>query len=165
MKRKLVMGVDPGLNGAIAFYNPTSREIKIYDMPVTLIPLGKNKKREINKDALSTIIGGYALDIEFAVVEKVGVMGGHEGTVSMFNFGFGAGLLSGVLAANLIPTIYVLPSVWKSSLGLTSDKNESIDRARSMFSPEYHHYFKRKKDDGRAEAALLSYYGASWVNV
>jgi hypothetical protein len=45
--------------------------------------------------------------------------------------------------------------VWKRSLGLTSDKRASLDRARLMFPSAD---LRLAKHDGRAEALLLAHY-------
>ena len=43
------------------------------------------------------------------------------------------------------------------------NKEFSRDRAIKEF-PNYKEYFKRKKDDGRAEAALIALWGATKNN-
>jgi len=53
---------------------------------------------------------------------------------------------------------YVTPSKWKAHFGLTRDKGVSRGMAMQRF-PEYAEKFKRVKDDGRAEAALIALYG------
>jgi hypothetical protein len=56
---------------------------------------------------------------------------------------------------------HVLSSVWKASLGVTSDKSTSLELARHMF-PSMASLLKRKSvDDGRAEALLIAEY-AYW---
>ncbi len=93
-----------------------------------------------------------------AVVERVSAMPGN-GAVSMFNFGRSYGDVRGVIGALDIPLHFVTPQKWKKHFGLTSDKDQSRLRAIRMF-PAVADQFKRKKDDGRAEAALIALYGA-----
>ena len=57
-----------------------------------------------------------------------------------------------------IPTIHVSPGKWKKHFGLTSDKEKS--RALAIATWPQSDHFRRKKDDGRAEAALTALYGA-----
>jgi hypothetical protein len=57
-----------------------------------------------------------------------------------------------------IPTFEVDPSTWKKSMHLTSDKNASRALA-SQYFPDCSDQWQRVKDDGRAEAALIAYYG------
>jgi crossover junction endodeoxyribonuclease RuvC len=95
----------------------------------------------------------------FAVVERVASMP-KQGVASTFKFGASYGAVRGVLAALKIQTHLVTPGVWKKYFRLDSDKEKSRAAALRMF-PATAHYFSRKKDHGRAEAALLAVYGAS----
>ena len=80
-----------------------------------------------------------------------------QGVVSTFNFGYNAGILLGVLEAHRLTVLKVKPNVWKCNMGLDRNKNTSIALAKKKF-PDYSSYFKRAKDDGRAEAALIAWY-------
>ncbi|MEF9603307.1 hypothetical protein O4J55_13490 [Paracoccus sp. PXZ] len=51
----------------------------------------------------------------------------------------------------------VRPTTWKPALGLTADKRESLAMARELF-PGAADMLSRAKDDGRAEALLLTEY-------
>jgi hypothetical protein len=61
-----------------------------------------------------------------------------------------------VLQAMHISIDFVTPSVWKSSLRLSKDKNASLHKARLMFPAAELHLAKH---DGRAEALLIAQYG------
>ena len=66
----------------------------------------------------------------------------------------------GAAAALQMPTTAVTPQVWMKAVGRQKGKNKDASRARAcQLFPSYAHYFERKKDDGRADAALLCYYG------
>lgn len=71
----------------------------------------------------------------------------------MFRFGQGYGQILGVCASQHRKIYRVRPNVWKTLLGLSSDKQASIKLARHTF-PGYP--FKK---DGQAEAALLAKLG------
>jgi hypothetical protein len=94
-----------------------------------------------------------------AIVERVSAMPGQS-VSSTFKFGQSYGAALGILAALQIRTHLVAPAVWKKYFRLDSDKEKSRAAALRMF-PATAHYFSRKKDHGRAEAALLAVYGAS----
>jgi crossover junction endodeoxyribonuclease RuvC len=119
----------------------------------------KNGKNEVDVYTLGQTIDGYAKEIEIAVIEDVGVMGGHEGTVSMFNFGRNTGVIHGVLGVCSIPMFFVKPAVWKMIMGLSQNKDDSRALASRLY-PNDSARWPRKKDDGRAEAALLAAFGA-----
>lgn len=147
----MVIGIDPGFSGAIAFYNKS--KLKVYDLPLKKF-MGRN---QIDGEAFAKIIKQYNKNISFAVIEDVHSMP-EQGVVSTFRFGYNAGILLGVLNALNIKVLKVKPAVWKSALGLTSSKKLSLELAKETF-PFYLQYFKRAKDDGRAEAALLAEFG------
>jgi hypothetical protein len=51
------------------------------------------------------------------------------------------------------------PSAWKKTMHLSTDKNASRALA-SQYFPDAADQWSRVRDDGRAEAALIAYYGA-----
>ncbi|MEA5159981.1 hypothetical protein U5903_04255 [Cereibacter johrii] len=51
----------------------------------------------------------------------------------------------------------VRPKIWKDAMGLTSDKALSLAMAREVF-PDASDMLTRVRDDGRAEALLLTEY-------
>lgn len=142
------MGIDPGASGAVAFYFPEfPARIGVYDVPVV--------DGEINCAALSDLIKQHAP--EMAVIELVGPMP-KQGVSSTFKFGVAYGMARGVVGSLLIPQTYVSPSKWKKHFGLSSEKEKARELAISLWPACG--LFHRKKDHGRAEAALLAKYGA-----
>lgn len=51
--------------------------------------------------------------------------------------------------------VYVTPQVWKKSMNVTSDKEQSLAEARQRFPQAV---LKLKKDHGKAEALLIAEY-------
>lgn len=149
MAIECIMGVDPGLNGAISFYFPSHPErVSVDDMPVVA--------GDINCVEIAALIRQLRPDI--AIVELVHAMP-KNGAASMFKFGSGYGAIRGVLAALDVPTHLVAPSAWKKHFRLTADKEQARALALRLF-PAVGDRFARKKDDGRAEAALIARYAA-----
>lgn len=151
-----ILGIDPGASGGIAFFSMQRGLLSIFDMPTVEVKRGGKNKREVSAAMLNAIIG--ARDIDVAFVEKVGAMPG-QGVSSMFQFGRSVGMIEGVLAALEIPTNYVTPQLWQKAVGARGGKDASRARAAELF-PAYAANFTRKKDDGRADAALIAWYGA-----
>lgn len=144
-----ILGIDPGVSGAIAFYFPgTPDRIAVDDVPVA--------GGEISAPHLASVIRRYSPSM--AVIEKVNAFPG-QGVSSVFNFGRSYGDVRGVVGALNIPLHFVSPQKWKKHFGLTSDKDLSRMLAIRMF-PSVAEHFKLKKHDGRAEAALIALYGA-----
>ena len=151
-----ILGIDPGASGGIAFFSMQRGLLSIFDMPTVEVKRGGKNKREVSAAMLNAIIG--ARDIDAAFVEKVGAMPG-QGVSSMFQVGRSVGMIEGVLAALEIPTNYVTPQGWQKAVGARGGKDASRARAAELF-PAYAANFSRKKDDGRADAALIAWYGA-----
>jgi crossover junction endodeoxyribonuclease RuvC len=80
----------------------------------------------------------------------------------MFNFGRDYGQILGVLAALEIPVTLVTPAKWKSTLRIPADKSAARARAAQLW-PGLAGTFARARDDGRAEAALIGFYGAQTI--
>lgn len=157
MARSLILGVDPGFLGALAIYDPsTSRLVDVIDMPT----LRARDKTHVDLEALSCWLSLWASEIRLAVIEEVSAMPGN-GTSSSFRFGYYAGVVVGMIYENRIQIAQVKPAVWKAMLGLSHDKALSFKRADELL-PHDRHRWLRKKDDGRAEAALLAVMGERW---
>lgn len=157
---RVVLGVDPGLSGAFALYTPASGDLAVFDMPVFILSRGGKAKREGDAVGLARLIDA-AGPIAHAYVEAVGAMPG-QGVSSVFAFGRVFGLALGILAANFIPHTLIQPQRWKRALGVPADKDGARARA-SQLLPAHAGLWSRVKDDGRAEAALIAYFGTTII--
>lgn len=140
-----VVGIDPGLNGALAWVSGTGELVEVEDMPLV--------DNEVNAKLLANLIVGYGR-LECAVVERQQSMP-KQGVASSFKTGVGYGIIIGVLAALDVPTYFLSPTQWKKVLHLSKDKEMSRAKALERW-PKDAFYFKLKKHEGRAEAALLA---------
>jgi len=152
----IVLGIDPGLSGALALYNTSEGSVEIIDMPVLEIVRNGKKKREVSAQALANQLVGR--NVTAAFLERVNAMAG-QGVTSVFSFGRSSGIVEGVLAAYDIPTTLVTPQAWQKAVGQRAGKDGSRERAMQLF-PAQADLFQRKKDDGRSDAVLIAYYGA-----
>lgn len=153
----MILAIDPGASGALAFFDPQAGTLEVVDMPTVAVARSGKLKNEISPQMLAAIVAARAPAT--AVLEKVGAMPG-QGVSSMFQFGRGVGIVEGVLAALHVPTDYVTPQAWQKALNARSGKDGNRQRAAELF-PAYAHLFARKKDDGRADAALMAYWRAT----
>jgi len=147
-----VLGVDPGLNGALALWDSDMGILITLDMPI--VKSGKHK--QISEGLLADMVS--RLDPETAWVELVHAMP-KQGVVSTFTFGMGFGMVRGVITGKGVPLRLVRPQQWKSVYGLRSDKSASRAVAARLF-PSCANEFSRVRDEGRSEAALIALYGA-----
>lgn len=171
------LGADPGMGGALALYVSADVEAKlpaelyVEDMPALLI----DDKRRMDFWKLSALLNTWKslYFIKSAVVEKVHAMPlrGPGGAIKqspngLFEFGFAAGALQQAIASAGIPMTLVHPATWKAIYGLRGgreNKDMSRQKASQLF-PAFTSLWARKKDDGRAEAALLAHYGSKLQN-
>lgn len=149
-----IIGVDPGLNGGVAIWDPVNDCLRTFVIPTEK---GHDGKNHIDLFRLARLLTFFSDKVEFAVVEEPASMPG-QGVVSMFRFGHACGIIEGMLAALGIKTLLVKPSVWKGAMGLSRSKDLSRHRAAAVFS-RWADQFAAKKSDGVAEAALLAKYG------
>lgn len=152
-----IIGVDPGASGAVAILEDTGQLVQVFDMPAVEIQVGGKAKRRVAPEMLASELRLYNVHGTVAVVEQVSAMPG-QGVSSMFAFGQAYGLVLGVLAGLWIPTKTVTPSAWKKALKLNTGKDAARAKAAQLW-PQMASEFKRVKDDGRAEAALIANWG------
>lgn len=156
------LGIDPGLTGALAFYDPKTGDLQVWDMPTHEIKVNGKKKNRLDLFGLANIVDPLSQEVILAGVEEVGAMP-KQGVSSSFNFGFSAGCAQMVVAANAIPLRTVRPAVWKRAMQIGSDKARAR-REASRLLPRHAGLWTLVKHDGRAEAALLAYYMAKYHN-
>ncbi len=149
-----VIGIDPGLSGAIAVLDD-KKVLKIIDMPV--MAEGKKNKKQLNSAQLVNIIKENINNNEeiAVVVEQVNAMPG-QGVTSMFNFGQTFGAIKGVCAALSLPIFFVRPSKWKKYFELiNSSKDSSRTKVIEMY-PSLSSQLIRKKDVNKSDAILIA---------
>ena len=149
-----IIGIDPGLSGAIAVLED-KRVLSIFDMPV--MAEGKKNKRQMNSAQLVSIIRENikASEEVAVVVEQVNAMPG-QGVTSMFNFGQTFGAIKGVCAALNLPIFFVRPSKWKKHFELiNSSKDSSRTKAIEMY-PSLSNQLSKKKDVNKSDAILIA---------
>lgn len=156
---RIILGIDPGLNGALAFYNTAEGTLVVCDMPTVELVRNRKTKREVDPVQVAALIRKHHPDQ--AVLELVNSTP-QMGVSSAFTFGEGKGVLRGALAALNVPTTPVPPQTWQRDMRVRKGKDAARARAAEMF-PSYAHYFARVKDDGRADAALIAGWGARIV--
>ena len=147
----VILAIDPGISGAVAFYDPDRGHVDVYDMPLL--------DGDVDPRELTWLIQGYKPDI--AVIEKVHPMP-KEGVSGVWRFSAAYTTARVCVMLLKIPLTLVSPAMWKNRMGLKGGK-EGKEQARSLAIqtfPDNHDRLKRKKDHGRAEAALLAVYAA-----
>ena len=150
-----VLGIDPGLDGALAMWDGSS-------LITHRIPAIKStgKGREICWEELNVSWAEKFSLADHAFLERVNVRPG-EGVSSAFKFGLVYGGLRGMITSRILPYTLVTPAKWKKYFTLPASKEAAVVKASQLF-PSNSAEFRGPRGgilDGVAEAALISYYG------
>jgi crossover junction endodeoxyribonuclease RuvC len=76
----------------------------------------------------------------------------------MFNFGFCAGAIIGLVVGLRLPYSLVTPQRWQKLAGCGPNPDEARRRAGQLY-PDAIQYLTRKRDAGRADAILIARSG------
>ena len=141
----LVLGIDPGQSGGLAFLSDqtSSDFVAVYPMPESL------------RDT-ADIIEEYHHKIVLAVLENVHSMP-KQGVSSTFKFGKSAGFLEGLLVGMRIPYELVSPQKWTKALNLSGGapgtEKKNLHKARAQ-----QWYPNLKLTHATSDALLLATY-------
>lgn len=149
----MIVGIDPGASGAIAWLSDNGLLIEVRDLPVQKV----GSRTELLPAAFAAMLREPNRLPGHVFLERVATRPG-EGSAASFSFGMGFGMLQGVLASLGVPVTLVTPAKWKGNLHVPADKGAARLRACQLW-PGAADAFKRVKDDGRAEAAMIGLYG------
>lgn len=149
--RRVILGVDPGASGAIAFYCPDRpADIEVHDTPLA--------DGQVDAAALARIV--RASGATEAMIERVGAMP-KQGVSSTFKFGMAYGAVLAACGVLMLPLRQETPGRWKKHFRLDADKEKA--RALAIRTWPASSCFSRKKDHGRAEAALIALFAAEVI--
>jgi crossover junction endodeoxyribonuclease RuvC len=148
-----ILGCDPGIAGGLALVlvsdNTVPRLIDARDIPV----VGLKAKERVDVLELQAWIQTQQPDL--AVIERAQALP-KQGASSGFKYGRAVGAIEATITLCGIPLTIVEPAMWKKFHGLRGgEKERSRQRALELF-PAAHAVLARRKDHGRAEAALIA---------
>ena len=152
----LIIGIDPGISGAISFFE--EGQIKeVIEMPI--MADGKKNKKQINGpqiyNEISLRINKLKKKDIVVAIEQISAMPG-QGVTSMFNFGQSFGVLKGICSAMQLSMYFIRPAKWKKYFGLIkTEKDASRTKAIEIF-PYISSQLSRKKDSNKADALLIA---------
>lgn len=159
----MIVAVDPGVSGAIALNDWQSGRLEVIPMPVQHRYVAGRKLRTVidEGEVISTLAAFAAMGATHLFIEQVqGLPGQSAPAAFAFGQSYGAVRVAGMAAGLILEA--VPPSVWKAALKVPKDKRAARQRASEMI-PTHRHLWSMAKDDGLAEAALLSLYGQRYV--
>jgi crossover junction endodeoxyribonuclease RuvC len=153
----IVAGIDPGIRGGLAVVEITDGAAPVLVECIDIPVVGTGAKERVDVATIRNFIDRHK-PIR-ALIERAQAMP-QQGASSGFKFGRATGAIEAAITLCSIPVEIVEPSVWKRFWRLPGkDKESSRQKALQLF-PAAHAALARKKDHGRAEAALIAPYGA-----
>jgi crossover junction endodeoxyribonuclease RuvC len=149
-----VLGIDPGaVSGGCAIVEihdgAAPKLVDAIDLPT----IGVKAKQRIDVLMLANWIRQH--QPEHAYIERGQAMP-RQGASSGFKFGRGCGAVEATIQLLEIPLTIIEASAWKRKFHLRGGDKESGRQLAIQLFPAAHALFARKKDHGRAEAALIA---------
>jgi len=148
MDRKIIIGIDPGVNGGIAYYMPINREVYAISMP--------DKIEDFDK-CFSHVLSNSIVYIE-DVPPFVGV---NRPAARIFKLAKNYGIILGVLTALEIEYKLVRPMVWMKAIGAGKRKDfENDNKWKNHLKKLATDYFPNSRPTLKtADALLILEYG------
>lgn len=151
----MIIGIDPGVSGAIVLLDDKLQPVEWLRMPV----MKEGKSSRVNAAELVREIDAWRFSHDLtAYVESVHAFRG-QGVTSCFNFGHSAGVIAGVLAALEIPTVMVTPQKWKKRASLIGTEKDAARSKAILRWPKWRELDKIGAGQAYADAAFIAVYG------
>ena len=140
--REYFIGIDPGAHGAVAVVDDLGQVVLLEDLPH-----GENGR--VDAGELAAMLAGYAAR-SVALEQPLAFT---PNAYSMMALGCSFGMCLAALQCIGVTPLTPVPRSWKAKLDLTSDKAESVARARAL-----HADLPARLRHDKAEALLLAHY-------
>ena len=148
-----VLGIDPGKKGAVCV-------LFEYDIYMENIPI-------IGKEYDIVKLNSFFIPLSegIAYIEKVNSFG--MGRTSAFNFGYGVGLLEGLIVANDLKIKRIRPQEWQKEIFKGISGKKPKEKALLVMKEQYKEILKKieekkvdkAKKEGLIDAFLIACYG------
>jgi len=154
----VVIGIDPGVQGAIAALDRRGRVHVVEDTATFWVQSGRQRRRAYDTAAMRKLLVGFIDDDgpPHVVIEHQRPMP-KPGMIARFFSGYGFGLWIGLLVGLGIPHTVVEPRVWQRRmlLGTGNTKGRALVSVSRLFPA----LVIPRTRDGRADALLIAEYG------
>lgn len=177
MSHRVVLGIDVGLQGGIAYLDVDTEELLLVeDMPTDRTMVGSKERGRVDRPRLLSLLmsakGAYAFAErpDYRPMRQTDKRTGQttlrqigSAGAGMFGEGYGC-VVMGCTAAGMSLT-EVRPGSWKRALSVPAGKDDAVRRAREIWPTMLHMFVGPRGGllDGRAESALIALYGARVV--
>ena len=157
-EKNLIVGIDPGLNGALVFIEKDTRTV----VEKRVIPKIDNV---LDINSLDNYIQFHQNQIYHTFLEKVHAMP-RQGVSSTFKFGRVFGIIEALLVAHRLPYTLITPASWSKEMHRGVEKSlepkkRSIIAAKRLFPDTslVNGDRSKKPHDGIVDALLIAEYG------
>ena len=124
---KLIVGIDGGLSGGIAAVGMDGQLIYTSEMPT----VGVKREKVPARTSIRTIARDRRIEVVW--MEEPASRPGNSAWAAM-RFGYVCGLVEGIFSGCGNPVFTIPSATWKKAMGLTSDKELSLQRARGALA-------------------------------
>lgn len=163
----MIIGIDPGLSGAICVYSLSYGVREIVNIPTYEVIVNKKRREKVDDSGLFDIFTRIKSEYcpEGAVIEEVSSRR-EDGHVGAFKFGWTCATIYTCCKISGIKILEMIrPQVWKPKMKIPSgsDKKASVARADELF-PEFRDMWRGPRGGmlpDRAEATLIAHYWAT----
>ena len=162
-----ILGVGPGVAGALALLRPDGSIIRVTDMPVVNIAINRQTRNRVSAALLADLLRRWAP--AHAVVEAVNARPTDGARAAEMLRA--SGIVDGVLTALGVPLTYVQPVAWRNAMQCRGPSGETPEAKRGRKEASRQRalqlwlgsaaLFDRRIDSDRAEAALVAKWGIS----
>ena len=143
----IVVGVDPGITGALSIFDRGHCEA-VHDMPVF--------DTRVDGRAVAELLTSVEPDV--VVIEDTQPMP-KNGSIASFKLGLNTGIVLGVAQAEGFSIWRVRPAMWKRWNGLTGKPKDACRGLVVELFPDMAERVRLVKHQGRADAILIGRYG------
>jgi crossover junction endodeoxyribonuclease RuvC len=151
----LIIGIDPGVTGALALLSDNGDLIDVLDMPS--LADGTKGRSTVNAVLLSELLAKWHAREAFCEFVSSRPT---DGAVQAFAFGRCRGAIEGVCGALSLPITLITPQSWKRWHGIPPGDQKDMARSKAIAKwPAMAQRFARKLDHNRAEACLIGLCG------
>ncbi len=163
----ILIGIDPGLDGAIAFLRPApfgsedADQVAVHDLPTVPLEGGGTVTRRVHGPALASMVRANCAKGEPILVflEDISA-GGRDSSAQTVGSQYRTrGTIECVIEMLGLQFTAVSPQRWKGLYGFGKDKKDALAIARELYPALEGDALRLAKHHNRAEAMLIARWG------
>ena len=151
-----VIGIDPGITGALACLDREGIVVDVWPMPRR----DEGKVRHPDGATLRRILTTWP--VRLVAVEKVHAMPG-QGVSTMFAFGCNWGYVLGVLVCMGLPYELVTPQAWQKAMFASQPKRKDIDIKKATRAFADRRWPQWSTNPGKADALCIAEWARRYL--